>query len=347
MNHISLNYLYKKAEQAIGTILMCAVAFAFASCRHDDDMQPTPVYEDRYIPLQLCIPANTATVRSPGDPGADPRLPLPDYLYLFTVVQTGGGSGAVVLRETLADIGDQWVHHGEGSSAVFRYEGSINMPFIENATSAKCYIVAGGSALTFSPVTPQTETEVKDLQLSLLKDDGNDNVQLRDIYSSWHPDDAPDGGLTVTDYGQNQSSVEGTLYHVGAKVDLQWNVTEAFRQAHPGWGVHSVDIHCPGTGYVFRPTKNANEENRIQVFETDAGNAYYGRTDFYVWQRSDRAVHWEIDFAEANDDGQTDIRTVRGISAPTEEEPGQVAYYRLTFTINGMNSAGVGTGDGN
>ena len=351
MHHTSLNYLYKKrlTEGAAGLLALLALLTALTACQHDDEV-PAPAYEDRYVPLQISIPASEALKRSLGDPGSDARLPLPDYLYVYTAFTNESGGTVEVLYSEYEHIREHWTADSTGGNVyVYNYTDEINLPLIDGATNAYCYIIASADDLSeYLPGDagntqsqkdlPEDRNSIENITLPMKAQSGDHSISLRDLYSSYKGTD--DGAFKVTDYGQKQSEVTGTLYHVAAKVDIQWNFTEEFHEQYPTAFVNSITLSgIPSEGYLFKPTENT-DTNGSTTLSSDAphpGVAVYGREDTYIWQPPQGKFRYTIGI------GKT-------LSSYPEQtyDPGadynadEVAYYRLHVTLTGLP-----TGSGN
>ena len=346
MHHTSLNYLYKKrlTEGATGLLALLALLTALTACQHDDEV-PAPAYEDRYVPLQISIPASEALKRSPGDPGSDARLPLPDYLYVYTAFTDAAGNTEEVLFSEYSGIRDSWTPDGTGQNVyVYSYTDQINLPLIDGATNAYCYIIAsaddlGGhlplpEELSFNGVSGKSREAVEAITLSLKEQSGDHSISLRDLYSSYKGTD--DGAFKVTDYGQKQSKVTGTLYHVAAKVDIQWNFTEEFHEQYPTAFVNSITLSgIPSEGYLFKPTENT-DTNGSTTLSSDAphpGVAVYGREDAYIWQPPQGEFKYIIEIENGDSFSQYPEQTYDPGTAYNADE---VAYYRLHVTLTDL-----------
>ena len=351
MDHILLNYLDKmRRKGAAGFCILLGLLPTLLSCQHDDE-PPVPAYEDRYVPLQISIPASEALQRSLGDPGDDPRLPLPDYLYIYTAFTDAAGNTEEVLFSEYSGIRDSWTPDGTGQNVyVYSYTDQINLPLIDGATNAYCYIIAsaddlGGhlplpEGLSFNGVSEKSRDAVEAITLSMKEQSGDHSISLRDLYSSYKGTD--DGAFKVTDYGQKQSEVTGTLYHVAAKVDIQWNFTEEFHEQYPTAFVNSITLSgIPSDGYLFKPTENT-DTNGSTTLSSDAphpGVAVYGREDAYIWQPPQGKFRYII--------GINNNETLSSYKEQTYD-PGadynadEVAYYRLRLTLTGL-PAGSGS----
>lgn len=294
-----------------------------AACANDRQEEPVPetVYEDRMIPLEIRIPASEVLKRSPGDPGEDPRLPLPDYLYIRVAISTS--TGVEVLRSnTFSHIESHWEQ--SANRAIYVYRATVNIPLVSDARTAELYITASREPLMFSPATPKSIAQLQNLKIKL---DENPGVAIRDIYYDTTP---------ISDYGQNQNVVTALCTHIGAKVDLQWNLTETFRTNNPSWRISSVSLSdMPRSGYLFQPTRNDLSDGTADpyIFRTDNGSNIYGRTDTYAFQRNDAAIRWTITFTDG-----LSTRIVEDTYQPSPL-PDDVSYYRLFFTINGLESS--------
>ena len=353
MHHTSLNYLYKKrlTEGAAGLLALLALLTALTACQHDDEV-PAPAYEDRYVPLQISIPASEALKRSPGDPGSDARLPLPDYLYVYTAFTNESGGTVEVLYSEYEHIREHWTAD-DGNVYVYSYTDQINLPLIDGATNAYCYIIASADDLSeYLPGDagntqsqkdlPEDRDQIGNITLEYSTLHKNEN-SLRDLYSSYK---GTDGAFEVEDYGQKQSEVKGTLYHVGAKVDIQWNFSETFHEAHPNAFLNTIMLSgLPQEGYVFKPTQNSTGNEQTLLFndngDANAGTAVYGREDTYIFQPVGGTINYQILIMEQTAD-KTQTYSIDRTYTPDQYNPDDVAYYRLRVTIDGI-PAGSGS----
>ena len=351
MHHTSLNYLYKKrlTEGAAGLLALLALLTALTACQHDDEL-PVPAYEDRYVPLQISIPASEALKRSPGDPGSDARLPLPDYLYVYTAFTNESGGTVEVLYSEYEHIREHWTAD-DGNVYVYKYTDEINLPLIDGATDAYCYIIASADDLGAEDVyggLPQPDELSEDgttkkkskaaIEAITLSFD-NHSISLRDLYSSYNAaEGVVNGAIPVKNYGQKQSEVTGTLHHVAAKVDIQWNFSETFHEAHPNAFLNAIILSgLPQEGYVFKPTQNSTGNEQTLLFnnngDANAGTAVYGREDTYIWQPPQGKFRYTI--------GIGNNKTLSSYPEQTYD-PGadynadKVAYYRLRVTLTDL-----------
>lgn len=360
MNHILLNYPDKmRRKGAAGFCILLALLPTLLSCQHDDEL-PAPAYEDRYVPLQISIPASEALKRSPGDPGDDPRLPLPDYLYIYTAFTDADGDTKEVLFSEYAGIRDSWTPDSTGQNVyVYSYTDQINLPLIDGATDAYCYIIASADDLGAEDVyggLPQPDELSEDgttkkkskaaIEAITLSFD-NHSISLRDLYSSYNAaEGVVNGAIPVKNYGQKQSEVTGTLHHVAAKVDIQWNFSETFHEAHPNAFLNAIILSgLPQEGYVFKPTQNSTGNEQTLLFNDDgdanAGTAVYGREDTYIFQPGGGTINYQIQIMEQTAD-KTQTYSIDRTYTPDQYNPDDVAYYRLRVTIDGI-PAGSGS----
>ena len=348
MNHILLNYPDKmRRKGAAGLLALLALLTALTACQHDDE-PPVPAYEDRYVPLQISIPASEALKRSPGDPGSDARLPLPDYLYVYTAFTNESGGTVEVLYSEYEHIREHWTAGDGGNVYVYNYTDEINLPLIPDATIAYCYIIASADDLSeYLPGDagntqsqtglPESRNSIENITLPMKAQSGGHAISLRDLYSSYNAgENVTNGAIPIEEYGQKQSEVKGTLYHVAAKVDIQWNFTEEFHEQYPTAFVNSITLSgIPSKGYLFKPTQNTDTEGKT-ILSSDAphpGVAVYGREDAYIWQPPQGKFRYTI--------GIENNKTLSSYPEKTYD-PGtaydadEVAYYRLRVTLTDL-----------
>lgn len=343
---------------AAGLCVLLALLPALLSCQHDDEL-PVPAYEDRYVPLQISIPASEALKRSPGDPGSDARLPLPDYLYVYTAFTNESGGTVEVLYSEYEHIREHWTADSTGGNVyVYNYTDEINLPLIPDATNAYCYIIASADDLSeYLPGDagntlggtdlPESRNSIENITLPMKAQSGGHAISLRDLYSSYNAgENVTNGAIPIEEYGQKQSEVKGTLYHVGAKVDIQWNFSETFHEAHPNAFLNAIILSdLPQEGYVFKPTQNSTGNEQTLLFNDDgdanAGTAVYGREDTYIFQPGGGTINYQIQIMEQTAD-KPQTYSIDRTYTPDQYNPDDVAYYRLRVTIDGI-PAGSGS----
>ena len=343
MDHILLNYLDKmRRKGAAGFCILLGLLPTLLSCQHDDE-PPVPAYEDRYVPLQISIPASEALQRSLGDPGDDPRLPLPDYLYIYTAFTDAAGNTEEVLFSEYSGIRDSWTPDGTGQNVyVYSYTDQINLPLIDGATNAYCYIIAsaddlgeylpGSAKYSSGTAVLDRKDKIQDFALDYSTLHKKETT-LRDLYSSYK---GTDGAFEVTNYGQKQSEVTGTLYHVAAKVDIQWNLSEEFHKDHPTVFVNSIKLSgIPSNGYLFKPTKNTDtyEETTLSSGASHSGTAVYGREDTYIWQPPLGKFQYTIEIGNNKTFSSYQEQTY---DPGADYNADEVAYYRLRLTLTDL-----------
>ena len=244
-----------------------------------------------------------------------------------------------MLFSEYSGIRDSWTPDGTGQNVyVYSYTDQINLPLIDGATDAYCYIIASADDLgehlpgSSSAAVPESKEEIQNIALDYSTLHKKETT-LRDLYSSYK---GKGGAFEVTNYGQKQSEVKGTLYHVAAKVDIQWNFTEEFHEQYPTAFVNSITLSgIPSKGYLFKPTQNTDTEGKT-ILSSDAphpGVAVYGREDAYIWQPPQGKFRYTI--------GIENNKTLSSYPEKTYD-PGtaydadEVAYYRLRVTLTDL-----------
>src|SRR3712207_6744432 len=103
---------------------------------------------------------------------------------------------------------------------------------------------------------PQTEEAVKNVTFNFKADASGSYDFLKDIYTS--PYNYKIGGKyygEVTDYATDCPSVDMVLYHVAARLDLDWNVAPAIQPNVRLSGISVSDLKKENC-YLFRPMEN-------------------------------------------------------------------------------------------
>ena len=187
-----------------------------------------------------------------------------------------------------------------------------------------------------SGATPISGQEVAGLRLNPAQTDGS-TVSIADVYAG--------SGTLLTD----ENAVNETIvcYHVAAKFDVVYNLSDDFRAGGPyeGWRVHSFTLKDLLTeGSYFSPGANTSASATGQcVFDgmTPANN-FYGRFDTYLFQPAPDAggnisLPWEVVLVRGDE-----TRTLPSVSTAEKVSADGAAYFRLDLTING-----IGDGSGN
>ncbi len=254
------------------------------------------------IPIVMCLPVSSVQMdapmrRVPGDPGLAERFFLPRYAYIF-VMQKVGDEWSVINKtvETLAD--EDWEKtrytgymKTEGDS-IFKYTKKMHLLFSSKGVKGSVYGIVSYEELTFDKDL-NTITNLEDL-LELKFNSNTLQGSLQHIYSS--PYDYNINGEYYCAFDNTNSNVEYIdlmLYHVAAKVDINWTVpTDKRIKADPEEAVRLTYMQAVnlfnGWAYCFKPMANVVDPlpttgySRQIVSPGDVGRWWEGRDYFYT-----------------------------------------------------------------
>ncbi|MBO4594026.1 MAG: hypothetical protein J5678_07590 [Bacteroidaceae bacterium] len=294
---------------------MCTVLCAIitSACIDDNDAVET---ETVSIPVNLYIPVNQEVItKTPGDPGTYEQFALPEYLYIYFVLNYNDGSDTktqIFRPETIDGVvnldTEKWsqkkVYTGPLSQYgdfVYEYEGKIDISLPAGKRNwARVYAAVSKVKLTGLD-NPTTEAEVTNLKFSLsgaVADSEEDILQrnlrnnLQNLYSSPYNYNISDGESGSIYYG-TVKAITGTvpyvnllLYHVASKVDLIWNVATS-QQSSLRITEITAENQFGGQAYLFRPMENVRSTDEAGAYNTtiisnDVGSQWMGRAYYYT-----------------------------------------------------------------
>lgn len=255
--------------------LICTVAALtlLASCSDDDAPRDTV-----QMPVTLIIPAEALDTRTPGDPGTYEKFNNPQYLYLYVVFND---NQVTAIERPLTEGWTKTVL-SEGGDSIYRYNGSIHVNLVNNATYTSGNVYA---AVSYTPLT-LSNTNPTDITFTLT----DDNIRyLQDIYSSpYNLTETVNNNVqyygAIKDLNSAVPHVDLILYHVAAKVDLIWNVADD-KQSDIRLTDKITVNGLSRTGYLFRPNENGIPQG-TEIYSNDIpihiGNQWDGRAYFYA-----------------------------------------------------------------
>lgn len=229
-----------------------------------------------------------------GDPGVDEKFPKPKNLYYVLCVNGkvkaiapahSSQSTSVAPVNEIENIPDgSWAESADKTISTYAGELTFNFDNTEMSKTKNVYIVASNNDLTplFSGITSTTEEEdVQNLVYSIQEEalgTGYTVTQafMKNLYSTpWTGSAASFIGNLGADYFKDI-----ILYHVAAKVDLQWNSTAMLS------GDVSVNNVKRTNLSLFHPTDNSAAETATYTVTSpiEADRMYNGRQVFYLPQ---------------------------------------------------------------
>lgn len=216
--------------------------------------------------------STTSVTRSTGDPGTTETFDKPKYLNIYTCVD-----GVVQDVNPITTSDDDWTELPTKDGWKYKTLEVTSITTMPK-DSLHVYAVASNvpaSSLGISSVAKgATEKTVRDI---LFTSDSQTNLAntYAVAYSSKN--------FGLDDFSSGIYQVTAKLYHVAAKVDVNWDC--------PGTKVGSIVVsNLLSKGYLFRPTENTSISTggySYTLRESSYDQMYYGRAYFYAIQQKD------------------------------------------------------------
>lgn len=345
---------------------MLAAVWISTACERKDTLEQRVV-----MPISICLPADAVTTpackpgmnRMPGDVGATEDLLLPKYIYFFIVKQIDADNWKVWNTVTIDDADEHWEkQYYDGAlmgntDSVYRYTEDIVIPILNERFNGRVYAIASTVALTFDATLTNNESTLNDV-LNLAFSTSGETMQnnLQHIYST--PYNYNQGGKyygSFTCIDNNVPLVNLMLYHVAAKVDINWNVAAAKRKnANPSEVVRLTRMEAcklfNGDAYCFKPMENTSGATPLEsgstvtiVTAADEGLWWEGRSYFYTipYTSTGKEDYYPLQMQmETNGSGNIYMPT---IYLHIDTESPFVPWLRATFNISNTLPAGTDT----
>ena len=259
------------------------------------------------FPISICLPMDETHVpmnRVPGDPGTREDFLLPNHVYIFVMKYDTEAKKYVVwqkIEKTLTE--DDWEKkHYTGylqtvGDSIYQYTEEIRLILNKQQFLGRVYAIASAEELTFTPKTDLStitnEDELLAQKFSLATSTMQSNVQH--IYSTPYNyliDDTYYGSFNSI--AHKVPRVNLLLYHVAAKVDINWTVPTDKRidRETPDNGIRLTYMKAVnlfnGWAYCFKPMANVVDTlpttgySRQIVSPGDVGLWWEGRDYFYT-----------------------------------------------------------------
>lgn len=238
---------------------------------------------------------NTLTRAGQGDPGLGKECHAPKYLYPFVAISGTNGEfkplGEIVTNNDEKSNGYEW----KLSDGLYVYQKALSTTLTNsnvNTNSGQVYVIASDVQLNLSAYT--TEELLKQASYSIPNDNSQD--YLKNLYSTplVTSDKIPYTG-TINGLGTTTPSADVTLYHVAAKVDVQWNSSTTMS------GNVSIN-NLPTTDLsLFEPTTNTVAGSWSPNEVITPGTMYIGRHAFYVPQLNSQKYNISVGNSWTND----------------------------------------------
>ncbi len=262
------------------------------------------------MPLSICLPAKDTHVpmtRLPGDPGTTEQFLLPNHVYIFVMKYDTETKKYIVWRKINKTLtAEDWEKKRyvgllqTSGDSIFQYTEQIDLLLDNKKFDGRVYVLASAVELIFT--TPKTdimtvanETELLDEKFSMATTTMQNNVQH--IYSTPYNYNLVDGKYygSFSSIAQKVPHLNLMLYHVAAKVDINWTVpTDKRIKEDPAKAVRLTYMQAvnlfAGDAYCFKPMANVVEVDPLPttvfsrqiVSPGDVGLWWEGRDYFYT-----------------------------------------------------------------
>lgn len=246
-----------------------------------------------------------------GDPGVDGKIIAPTSVSIYTCVNE-----VVKDIQTFNDLQENtdWL----GTSSVLTLNRNVSVRITESDPNTKIsvYAFANTENVTLSN-TPQTEspaTTVATIQ-GMTYTSGDQNA-LKNLYSAPYTGDGYVGDVRFDN--TKPMIADLTLYHVAAKVDVQWSFSTAISTD----SYVSINNVKNSDVYLFKPTENTWESGSYTVSEQiTPGTMWNGRQVFYLPQ-----------FANPNSKYNITVGTTTDVTFTPSVENGWTSWLKANIT---------------
>ena len=281
-----------------------AVALLWTGCEGHSDIdskQGNPFSLSICLPVEESFaPAGGGPLRVMGDPGTTERFELPSYVYIIIMKKAAGDPDWSLweARRLTPSEGDWTKKRYVGllqttGDSIYEYNHEIDLTLPSNRVDGRVYAIASAVELSFNCALTAGELNTLDKVETLTFNSGASGIQenLQHIYSTPY-NYMPDGVRYYGSFEKEQKvpHVSLLLYHVAAKVDINWFVDEEKRSKTNMLRLTKMDA-CNlfnGNAFCFKPMENSlpalptTTDSVHIVTRTDEGLWWEGRSYFYT-----------------------------------------------------------------
>ena len=333
-----------------------AVALLWTGCEGRDDIDPK---QGHPFTLSICLPveesfapAGGGPLRVMGDPGTTEKFKLPSYVYIIIMKKAAGDPDWSLweARRLTPSEGDWTKKRYVGllqttGDSIYEYNHEIDLTLPSNRVDGRVYAIASAVELSFNCALTAGELNTLDKVETLTFNSGASGIQenLQHIYSTPY-NYMPDGVRYYGSFEKEQKvpHVSLLLYHVAAKVDINWFVDEEKRSKTNMLRLTKMDA-CNlfnGNAFCFKPMENSlpalptTTDSVHIVTRTDEGLWWEGRSYFYTipYTTTGKTGYYPLQMQmETNESGAIYKPTVYlGVNTSSPFVP----WLRATFNIN-------------
>ena len=298
------------------------------------------------------MPAGGGPLRVMGDPGTTERFELPSYVYIIIMKKAAGDPDWSLweARRLTPSEGDWTKKRYVGllqttGDSIYEYNHEIDLTLPSNRVDGRVYAIASAVELSFNRALTAGELNTLDKVETLTFNSGASGIQenLQHIYSTPY-NYMPDGVRYYGSFEKEQKvpHVSLLLYHVAAKVDINWFVDEEKRSKTNMLRLTKMDA-CNlfnGNAFCFKPMENSlpalptTTDSVHIVTRTDEGLWWEGRSYFYTipYTTTGKTGYYPLQMQmETNESGAIYKPTVYlGVNTSSPFVP----WLRATFNIN-------------
>ena len=281
-----------------------AAALLWTGCEGHSDIdskQGNPFSLSICLPVEESfVPAGGGPLRVMGDPGTTERFELPSYVYIIIMKKAAGDPDWSLweARRLTPSEGDWTKKRYVGllqttGDSIYEYNHEIDLTLPSNRVDGRVYAIASAVELSFNRALTAGELNTLDKVETLTFNSGASGIQenLQHIYSTPY-NYMPDGVRYYGSFEKEQKvpHVSLLLYHVAAKVDINWFVDEEKRSKTNMLRLTKMDA-CNlfnGNAFCFKPMENSlpalptTTDSVHIVTRTDEGLWWEGRSYFYT-----------------------------------------------------------------
>ena len=340
-----------------------AAALLWTGCEGHSDIdskQGNPFSLSICLPVEESFaPAGGGPLRVMGDPGTTERFELPSYVYIIIMKKAAGDPDWSLweARRLTPSEGDWTKKRYVGllqttGDSIYEYNHEIDLTLPSNRVDGRVYAIASAVELSFNCALTAGELNTLDKVETLTFNSGASGIQenLQHIYSTPY-NYMPDGVRYYGSFEKEQKvpHVSLLLYHVAAKVDINWFVDEEKRSKTNMLRLTKMDA-CNlfnGNAFCFKPMENSlpalptTTDSVHIVTRTDEGLWWEGRSYFYTipYTTTGKTGYYPLQMQmETNESGDIYKPTVYLEVNTTSPF---VPWLRATFNINNPLAAGT------
>lgn len=281
-----------------------AAALLWTGCEGHSDIdskQGNPFSLSICLPVEESFaPAGGGPLRVMGDPGTTERFELPSYVYIIIMKKAAGDPDwSLWEARRLTPLEGDWTKKRyvgllqTTGDSIYEYNHEIDLTLPSNRVDGRVYAIASAVELSFNCALTAGELNTLDKVETLTFNSRASGIQenLQHIYSTPY-NYMPDGVRYYGSFEKEQKvpHVSLLLYHVAAKVDINWFVDEEKRSKTNMLRLTKMDA-CNlfnGNAFCFKPMENSlpalptTTDSVHIVTRTDEGLWWEGRSYFYT-----------------------------------------------------------------